>query len=368
MLKHRNIENFKAFLNTGKGRLSLIAAIAVVMLLLAILPGMLTFGVTDRERNLAAAIVDLSRAENKTITGSAGLQLGGVQADIDLKASAKTIEQTRGELAIKATIGANTFNIPVEFVYNQAEKEQYYKLSNLDGLLEVALNPEAPVAAQIEDLAKKLDGNWLRLSADNVKGLTDSAPAADIDECTPQLLSKIQTHPAAQAAIAEVLASDSLFAIDKVSNVSGGEQYHIKIQSEEADKAISTLKKTELFKAADKCEQNYDPFKLQARSEAEQASPQPTNPNSAKPAVELKVTLNKKNQMTAFEYSSKAPTQVMTADIQIASDQNVAVATPKSDIVDYSSVSGQFESIFKVLSTPPAASQPGSNLVQPYGR
>lgn len=371
MLKHRNFDEFKEFLNTGRGRVSLIIVIAVILLLAAVLPSMLTFGVTDKERNLAAALVDLSQAKNKTITGDASLQLGGVNATVDLNLSASSIQQSRGELGVKATIGADTFEIPVEFVYDQDEKEQYYKLSNLDGLLDAALNPDAPVSSQIKNLAKKLDGNWLKLSAENLKGLTDGSPVAEstvgTDQCTPQLLSKIQTHPAAKESIAEVLASDSLFAIEDISKVDDGSQYTITVQSDEVDKAIKTLKQTELFKAADKCDQDYDPFKSQAQAEVAQATPQPANQAANKPVVELKIVVNKQNQIAALTYSSKSTTQVITANIKIASDKKVAVASPKSDVVDYSSVAGQVKSIFKILSTPPENQAPASSLVQPYG-
>lgn len=367
MLEHRSFQNFKKFLDTGVGRFSVVVFVAVVLLLATVLPSMLTVGVTDKDRELAAAVVDLSNAENKVLKGNINARLGGVNADISVNISAKSLQESRGELGIKASIGANTFDIPVEFVYNNADKEQYYKISNLDGILEAALNPDAPVYTSINNVAQKIDGNWLRLSSENVEGVTANTAAENLDECTPQLFSSIQTDPSAKESIAELLASDTLFSVDSVNSVDGGNEYNLVIDSDEAEKAIDVLKGTELFKNTDKCDDSYNPFKSQIEADNAQSSQQSAQ-NDNKPVVKLKLIVNGKNQITSIVYSSQSSSQVLSVNLTVDSNQNIVVALPKSDIVDYSTISDEVSSIFTTLSTPPQnANSPAGNLVQPYG-
>lgn len=327
---------------------------------------MLPHKVSDKERSLAAAITDLAKAQDKTLTGKAHLQIGGINATADITVAAKSATESRGTADINATIGASSFHIPVQFVYNQADKVQYYKLSNLDPLLAVALNPQAAVSTKIKAVAQKIDGKWLRLSADNMKAVT-KATATKADTCTPQLLQRIQTDASAKESLAKLLASRTLFTIDDIKNVASNHQYTITVDADKAEDALDVLKQTELFQGASDCDDSYNPFKKAETATQTTQTQQSAQTEAAKPTVTLKIAINDDNQITALNYSATSPTQVVSADLTINSDKQVAVAMPKTDVVDYSTIADEVEGIFTALTTPPAT-QGGvpSNLVQPY--
>jgi hypothetical protein len=229
----------------------------------------------------------------------------------------------------------------------------------------VILDPTAAATANMNDISSKIEGRWLRLSADDTSAMTsDSKP----DKCTPQLFDRLQHDASAVDSIADLIASDKLLKLEKTTSVKNAKEYQLSVNANGLKDAFKEFKQTDLFKGASECDDSYDPFKIEAADKAAQQQPQaqPQQQEQASGTTTLKVTLNNDGDINRFAYNSANTQRTLNADISVDQKKPVVVTTPNDNIVDYSAISGSVKNVFKLLTTPSDARTSPNNVVSPY--
>lgn len=365
MPQHQGENNFKEFLNTSRGRFCLILVVAILLVLAAVIPAMLPKGASGDDKALARSLVKLANSDNKSLAGTVNFKAGVINGSVDLNFASKADESSQGQLHAKVNVASNTFDVPASFVIDQKNKMRYLKVSNLQHVIDVILDPKAAATANLNDISSKIEGRWLRMSADDTSAMTtDSEP----DKCTPQLFERLQHDSSAVDSIASLIASDKLLKLEKVASVKDGKEYQLSVNADGLKDAFKEFKKTDLFKGASECKDSYDPFKIEAAEKASQQQPQAQQQQQpeASGTSTLKLTLNGEGNVNRFVYDSTNSQRTLNANISIDQKKPVVVTTPHDNIVDYSTISGSVKNVFKLLTTPSDARTSPNNVVSPY--
>jgi hypothetical protein len=230
----------------------------VIIAFLAIMGGSAAFAYTvyqNPQKVVTDALVSAISAKSATYTGTVTIDTKDVKVKVDLKAKAN---ETAGDLDSTLTItsGGKDYTLDAS-VLTDGTGDLYFKASNLDSLIATVKTalPTVP-AATIDSLVAKINGIWIKVSADELK--TYNADVATSETCISTELKKFNSDSNAQKEISALYQKNQFIVIDKsLGTKDGSTGYSIKADKTITKSFVDGLKSTKLYTDLHNCDNSF---------------------------------------------------------------------------------------------------------------
>jgi hypothetical protein len=214
-----------------------------------------TFWYQNPEKIVTDGIVKAIKAKSVIYTGLFNMT-GDNAVKVEVTGKAKGASQ---EVDVKVTYKQNdkTVMLGGNGLYD-SKGDVYFKVTNVDTLLKLYLNSPGDPAVQrvLDDLIAKINNQWIRISADDIKLFSESA--AKSQKCANDVVTKMQNDNAMTAEIAEVYKKHRFITVEKnLGNQNGSLGYLLNADNAVAKAFTIEMKNTQVYKAMQACDSEF---------------------------------------------------------------------------------------------------------------
>lgn len=351
MPKNHMADKLKRFINKPTGRITVVVAIAAVLIIAAILPGMLPKNATESDHKLARSLLNLTKEPNTTVTGSASVVSSSINAKFDLNLGLKNAEQASGHISADIKFPGSTVKIPLDFVADSKKGDMYFKVSNTDGVMDTMEGGLEPYKLALSPIAVKINDKWIYVSNDK-KNI--------IDPCTAQILDSFKSSKDMTGQLAAFIANNKALQITGVKSAGNASVYEMTFDSNKLDATFKDFKGTEMFKNLDKCSASYGEPEKTTTPQAQSG----TQEQPVKTDTTIKITVDSNEKITNIEYKTTSNGSVGNVNLNLGYEKKVVIKTPTENIVKMDDIQSDLTRAVGLLMAPQL--QAGNNMLSPY--
>jgi len=353
MPKNQMSDKLKSFANKPIGRVVIVAAIAALLLIIAVIPGMLPKNASESDRRLARSFMNLTKSENTTVTGSATVVSSSLNANFDINVGLKQTSKAIGHVDANIKFPGSALKIPLDFVGDTDKSDLYFKVSNTDDVLDNMNGDLEAYKLALSPIAVKVNGKWIHVG---------SKEKSIIDPCTSQLLNSFKSNKNMSDDLAALIANNKALQVSGVKTVGDASVYDMKFDANKLDETFKHFKNSSMFKGLDKCNAAYgepDQNALKPQGSAAQPQQQPVKADTS-----VSITVDSSDKITNIEYKTSSNGSVGTVKLALSYEKEVIVKVPTENIVQINDIQDDLTRAVGILMAPQL--QAGSNMLSPY--
>lgn len=342
-------DKLKGFLSKPIGRIAAVSVIAALLIVVAIVPGMLPKSASESDRKLARSIVNFTKADSATVTGSATVVSSSMNAKFDINVGLKQASKATGHINADIKFPGSTVKIPLDFVADSTKGEMYFKVSNTDELIASMKEGLEPFRFALSPIAVKVDNKWVLVKDDKKKV---------IDPCTTQIIDSFKSSKDMPSDLATFIANNKALQVKSIKTVGNANVYEMTFDANKLDDTFKDFKSSEMFKGLDKCNESYgEPDPNVPKGETS------TSQQQTKTESTITITVDSSDRITKVDYKTNSNGSVGTVNLNVEYDKKVAVTVPTKDIVKMEDIQGDLTRAIGILMAPQL--QGNNNMLAP---
>jgi hypothetical protein len=234
-----------------RGRLVglIVAAVLVVLGVAGVLA--YNFWYQNPEKVLTDGLVNAIKAKSVLYTGT--LSMTGDQ-EFKIEVSGKSNTAT-GDLTAKVTAKVDGKDMTLSGGALVDDKgDLYFKIANVDNFVKEYRETQSPEFQQlIDDLIAKVNDQWIRVNADDLKTFSDAAAAGQT--CINDAVKKIQSDESTTTELADTYKKHRFITIEKnLGTQNGSLGYQLTADTTIAKAFVVDFKNTKLYKTLHECD------------------------------------------------------------------------------------------------------------------
>lgn len=314
-----------------KNRRKLIIGI-VVAVVIVLICGLSAFAITSWYQNpqkvITDSLIDAITAKTSIYTGTIKVDDSSNNTKLSVDITTKQADAT-GSLVAKLvlTAGGKDYSVSGNALVDKSG-DIYFKVENLGGIVTTAkasigIASDTTVSLAVDNLVKKIDGTWIRISSVDLKQYNQDYSASQT--CLNDTVKKFKDDKAAIAEVTNLYRSDPFIVVDKELGQTGGSfGYQIK-QSNSALKAFANgLQNTKVYKSLHGCDNS---FVINENDIGVASSDNSSKDNTFKLWVSVWT-----HQITRIELNGKSGSSTTTASLEPKYNQTVDITAPAKSI------------------------------------
>jgi hypothetical protein len=231
-------------------------------------------------------------------------------------------DKTASEVNVKLafTYDKKDYNLSGSGVYDK-DANLYFKVNNVRKLLDSLSTSDTTLPKVFDDIIKKIDGKWVKISAKDMKDV--SAESAQTQTCTKNAMKKFQEDKAMATEVAKLYRDNKFITVsEKLGSKDGSLGYVIDGDKAKAKSFDKGFKNTAIYKELKKCD---DSFSSNVDS---LLTDDPKDSSSGKSRVSVWVS-RWSHQLTKLELEGSSDESQGGLVVEPTFNQAVAVTVPK---------------------------------------
>lgn len=308
-----------------KGKKLIIGIIAAILVVLIAGGSVFAFNsyYQNPQKVITDSIINAVTAKSAIYTGNLTVDSNGSKVTLDI--IEKNIAAI-GSLDAKLNIsyGGKSFKISGGAIVDKSG-DIYFKLSDLSALVAEAktslgVDPSTKFSASIDNLVKKIDGVWVKISSDNLKQY--SAEASTSKTCVNNAITKFKNDNKSINEVADVYRANAFIVLEKdLGQKDGSLGYQITSKNVKLKAFLEGLKSTATYKSLHSCDKNF----------VIDTAGMPTTDEKSVSTVQLWSNFWT-HKMTKIVISSDSDGTKVNSTTNVKYDQTFSITAPSSSI------------------------------------